>query len=324
MPLIKRLTYDMIGDCTPWCDILVNPVNCHGVAGAGLALAFKEYCYEQYQIYRKACIEKRLTMGKLHIFYNEKDNNIIVNLPTKNHFADLSNLDDIELGLQKLVTFLKLHPFKTVALPMLGAGLGKLAPNLVYTLFEKYLDSLPNTIFVCMRPDSFKQPPNYLVVGGSRKFTDYKYIEEGIQKGLQSFGLNFSDFEKGISGGASGVDIITAGTGIDSNKKDISIFEKHNLPPVVCHADWKRYQKSAGFIRNKTLLEAGTHFVLFIGSRSVGTRMMKDLIDKHNHRADEIYKKECILDHVKNFDFPMEPTKTWKKLYTVDISNICE
>lgn len=327
MPLIKRPTYDMLGDCLPWVDVAINPVNCKGVCGAGLALAFKEYCPEQYESYRAACVEGRLTIGKLHLFYNEKDKTTIVNFVTKNHWVDQSDLGDIELGVQALVRFLAQYPLRTVALPMLGTGLGKLEQPAVYAIFEKYLSDLPNVIFVCQRPDAFEQFPKYLMVGGSRKYTNYKGIESGIKRGLERFGLTFADFEAGVSGGARGVDLIAGGTGTSYAVNDDlnpSVFRLHNMKSVIAHADWNRFGNSAGFVRNKTLLEIGTHFVLFVGRRSVGTRMMQDLIEKHNRRADEIFKEECTLDHVPDYSFPMKPTKARKQLHVVDISNESE
>ena len=48
------------------CDALVNPVNCVGVTGAGLAKQFKEKYPMAYYSYRSACGKERLFTT--HIF----------------------------------------------------------------------------------------------------------------------------------------------------------------------------------------------------------------------------------------------------------------
>lgn len=330
MPLIKRATDDLLV-CTKFVDIMVNPVNCIGVAGKGLALAFKEYCPEQYESYRSFCIEGKLRIGTFHIYYNEKDNTTIINLPTKRHWVDDSNLEDVELSIVTLANYLKDYPFHTVALPMLGAGNGRLNPLDVYQLFEKHLDALPNIIFVCIRPISFKKIPNYLVIGGSRKYNNYMRIELGIMDAMCSFGVAYHDFEAMVSGGAKGVDAIACGTSL--NDIDPNIADAHKIKRVICQADWNRYQKAAGFIRNKTVLEIGTHFVLYIGSRSVGTRSMKGLIDRHNAQATELIHNQWKLDHgdklIDDVDFNaynemLPPTLQLKQVYIHDISQESE
>lgn len=313
MPIIKRATYDFMPDLS-WIDIAVNPVNCIGVMGAGLALAFKEKYPDMYKSYRAYCVEGKLTMGHLHIYFNESDRTAIVNLPTKNHYIDTSNLDDVELGVKTLVRYLEKYPKHTVALPMLGAGLGKLDQWKVYALFEKYLDPLPNAIFVCMRPDSFEKIPKYLVIAGSRKYTDYLKINIGVMfDAMAYFGTSKDDFEAFVSGGARGVDSVACGTGLPGDM-EYNIAKSNGVKAIVCQADWERYNKNAGFVRNRTLLEVGTHFVLFQGSVSVGTRMMRDLIERHNRRADELIQQGIELP----------PTKQPKQLFVHNISDICQ
>ena len=330
MPLVKRLINNMM-PMAQWVDVMVNPVNAVGVAGKGLALAFKEYCPEQYESYRVACIDGSLHLGKLHIYYNTKDKTTIINAITKNHWIDQSNLHDVEITIQAITKYLLQYPHYTVAMPMLGAGLGRLDQDDVYKLFEKYLDPLPNIIFVCMRPDTFTSIPKYLVVGGSREYADYLRIELGIMDGLATFGLSYSDLEAMVSGGARGVDRIVCGSGIVEEDIDPNIAACHKIKSIVAQADWNRYNKSAGFVRNKTLLEIGTHFILFIGSRSVGTRAMKDLIIRHNEQTDKLSLEQWKIynegipdskESLIEYEAMLPPHQRKKYLYIHDISNI--
>lgn len=325
MSIILRATDDMI-EMSNWVDVMINPVNCRGVAGKGLALAFKEYCPAQYEEYRRLCIEQQLIMGKLHIFYNEADKTTIINVPTKNHWIDSSNLDDVDLATARIAEFLKQHPFYSVALPMLGTGEGMLEHQKVLDIFYKYLDHLPNPIFVCMRVEKLPILPKYLVVAGSRKFLDYDKVEIGLIDAFCEFGVDYKDFTAFVGGGANGVDTIASGAVQgEAYTPGRNIALHHGVKPIVFRADWDRLGKVAGFIRNRLLLEAGTHFVLYQGSISAGTKMMRGLIETHNIRAHELMA-DLLAQGARQSEVEqmLPPTRRPKKLYVHDISAICE
>lgn len=48
-------------------DAIVNPVNCVGVMGAGLALQFKKAFPQNFRAYKKACDASQLQAGGLHL-----------------------------------------------------------------------------------------------------------------------------------------------------------------------------------------------------------------------------------------------------------------
>lgn len=108
-------------------DMLVNPVNCVGVAGAGLALAMRRRFPRAYDSYRAACANKQIAPGVVHV-HERADNDApprwIVALPTKRHWRDRSRLSDIDAGLQALATIIERHRPTSVALPRVGCGLG--------------------------------------------------------------------------------------------------------------------------------------------------------------------------------------------------------
>ncbi len=65
-----------------YADILVNPVNCIGVSGAGLALAFKQIYPKQVETYALACRTGHVKIGKgLH--RKAPDGKAIYFFPTK-------------------------------------------------------------------------------------------------------------------------------------------------------------------------------------------------------------------------------------------------
>ncbi len=104
---------------------LVNPVNCQGIMGKGLALEFKQRFPEAYEDYRRACLYKELAPGKIHTFWDSSGQRI-VNFPTKTFWRSPSKMQYIEAGLPALVEWVQLNAIESIAIPALGCGLGGL------------------------------------------------------------------------------------------------------------------------------------------------------------------------------------------------------
>ena len=115
---------------------LVNPVNCVGVAGAGLARAFKQRYVENFIMYKEACENGHVIPGRVFIT-KTTSGRYIINFPTKAHWRDKSNLHWIEAGLADMVKKLNFMRVQSVAIPMLGCGLGGLPWSDVRPLIEK-------------------------------------------------------------------------------------------------------------------------------------------------------------------------------------------
>ena len=81
-------------------EALVNPVNCVGVMGAGLALQFKNAFPRNYHLYKKACREDRVVLGRMFTTAVGMGNpKYVVNFPTKRDWRDQSERAAIEEGL---------------------------------------------------------------------------------------------------------------------------------------------------------------------------------------------------------------------------------
>ena len=85
-------------------DAVINPVNCVGVMGKGLALQFKLRFPPNFKAYADACRTRDITPGEMFIFDNGGllRPRFIVNFPTKRDWRDKSRIDDIRTGLEAL------------------------------------------------------------------------------------------------------------------------------------------------------------------------------------------------------------------------------
>lgn len=128
------------------CEFLVNPVNCVGVMGKGLALEFKNKYPLNFEIYKKACDNASFHIGNLLIV--PVDNKFIVNFPTKKHWRNKSDLEFIKIGLEELKVAIKDFNIKSIALPKLGCGLGGLDWNEVFDLIKNFHNSIEDNVLV--------------------------------------------------------------------------------------------------------------------------------------------------------------------------------
>jgi putative DNA methylase len=131
-------------------DIRVNTVNCVGVMGAGVALAFKNRYPEMFKKYAKACKAGEVRPGKPHVWEKSEFDEIVtvVNLPTKDHWRQPSEYEYVEKGLRWLREFVEKRGKVRVALPALGCGHGGLDWSRVQKMIEAALGDLAAEIIV--------------------------------------------------------------------------------------------------------------------------------------------------------------------------------
>jgi len=106
-------------------EALVNPVNCVGTMGKGLALKFKNQFPAAFHAYGHACADALVKPGSIFTFVER--GKIIFHFPTKIHWRDRSRVDHIKSGLGALRREIAARGVRSVAVPALGCGLGGLA-----------------------------------------------------------------------------------------------------------------------------------------------------------------------------------------------------
>lgn len=125
---------------TSTCQTLVNPVNCVGVMGAGIALEYKLRYRQMFQRYQELCDKKQLDIGKLWIYKSSAK--WILNFPTKRDWKHPTKLEYLELGLQKFVDSYKNKGILSAAFPLLGAGRGGVEAATSLAIMKYYLSGI--------------------------------------------------------------------------------------------------------------------------------------------------------------------------------------
>lgn len=134
-------------------EAIVNTVNLVGVMGKGIALQFKKKFPENFVAYKNAIDQDVIGIGRLfvtqptHLFFK-----YIINFPTKIHWRNRSQYEYVEKGMRDLIQIIIDKGIKSIAIPPLGAGNGKLDWELVRPIIEKYAKELPEVEFYIYEP----------------------------------------------------------------------------------------------------------------------------------------------------------------------------
>jgi len=143
MPDIHYLPGDIF---TSNAQVIVNPVNCKGHMGRGLALTFKQCYPEMFAVYQQECETGRLRIGHPTLYRDSTP--WILNFPTKDDWRKPSKLEYIDRGLRYFVENYKQANITSIAFPKLGTLNGKLSWDEVGQLMAKYLDNLDIDVII--------------------------------------------------------------------------------------------------------------------------------------------------------------------------------
>ena len=155
------------------CDVLVDAVNCVGVSGKGLALAFKQRFPAYQAAYAQACHQNQVAPGKCFLYATNSgsgsgsgsrlptDPKYIISVPTKRHWRDPSTMQDVKASVEDMVAQLNglpLNEVRSVAIPALGCGLGGLPWSEVEPMMVTALKELhPNIVATIIPPQAAPQ-----------------------------------------------------------------------------------------------------------------------------------------------------------------------
>jgi len=107
----------------------------------------------------------------------------------------------------------------------------------------------------------------YIIICGGRDFNNNKLLESSVNFNISY--LKMKNKIKIISGGAPGADTLGE-----------EYAKKYTYDIIRIPADWKKYGKPAGFIRNTEMIKTATHVIAFWDGQSKGTKHTIDLAIK--------------------------------------------
>jgi O-acetyl-ADP-ribose deacetylase (regulator of RNase III) len=135
-------------------EALVNTVNTVGVMGKGIALMFKEAFPANFRAYEDACKRKQVRIGRMFVTERQafEGPRWIINFPTKKHWRQPSKMEWVSEGLQDLWHVIQEHNIRSVALPPLGGGNGRLEWGQVRVEIQRVLADLENVDIIVYEP----------------------------------------------------------------------------------------------------------------------------------------------------------------------------
>ena len=141
-------------------EAVVNSVNCVGIMGRGVALAFKKRFPDNFEAYAAACRRGAVVPGQMFVFETGRlSPRIIFNFPTKRHWRGKSRMEDIVRGLSSLAGHIRAQGIRSIALPPLGSGLGGLRWPEVRERVEDALGQLDEVKILLYQPHGHPAQP---------------------------------------------------------------------------------------------------------------------------------------------------------------------
>lgn len=122
-----------------------------------------------------------------------------------------------------------------------------------------------------------------VIVAGSRSFNDYVSVKANLDE-------MFDGVEEEIT--------IISGTARGADQLGERYARENGIPLERYPAEWGKYGKRAGYLRNKQMAEKATHLVAFWDGKSRGTKHMINLAQEHGLDWTVIETREGALDEM--------------------------
>ena len=119
-------------------------VNCRGMMGAGIAKVFRDKYPENYQYYRQMCKRGHLRPGDFVVTYEK--GKYIYNIASQEHPGADARYNWLMHGLRSALAHADLAGVRSLAIPMIGCGIGgldvEITKSLMSTISEEYRTDL--------------------------------------------------------------------------------------------------------------------------------------------------------------------------------------
>jgi len=124
-----------------------------------------------------------------------------------------------------------------------------------------------------------------IIIAGSRDFHDYELLKIEVNKFIDEYKTTLSSSDNNsisiVSGHARGAD-----------KLGEQYAREHNHFCYVMSADWDKYGKRAGYLRNASMAKEADALIAFWDGQSRGTYHMIELAKKENLKIKVIEHKD--------------------------------
>lgn len=131
-------------------------------------------------------------------------------------------------------------------------------PTFTYDGTQDFNDGEDYKVLAWMpQPEPYKEPFK-VIVAGSRKFDDYKFLKEKLDKIF----------------GKSKPAAIVCGEAQGADKLGRRYAEENKIPVDSHPANWEKYGKQAGYLRNEEMTNHAQALVAFWDGKSSGTKHM--------------------------------------------------
>jgi len=125
-------------------DAIGHGVNCKGVMGAGIAVAFKKNFPQMFPEYANLCRLNLLSLGQVHVYDKPfNDYPVIYNIASQDEPGPNADYYALAVAMRWVKFDAERRELKSVALPQIGCGIGGLQWTDVRALFSSILALSP-------------------------------------------------------------------------------------------------------------------------------------------------------------------------------------
>lgn len=124
--------------------VIGHGVNCAGVMGKGIAVAFKEQYPDMYNEYRRLCWDNKLKPGG--VFFYAASDRVIANLVSQDKPGPNARYSWAVESIRKAMDYANERHIKAVAIPRIGCGIGGLEWRQMYYELVSNFEDHPVTL----------------------------------------------------------------------------------------------------------------------------------------------------------------------------------
>ena len=214
-------------------QVIVNTVNCKGIMGKGLALAFKQKYPDMFNIYKQDCKTGRLHIGRPTLY--QKSDPWILNFPTKDDWRQPSKPEYLAAGLEYLVANYKKAGIRSIAFPKLGAQNGKLSWDEVGPLMARYLSQIDVDVYIYIAEEDREYYDDERKENESLVWKIFSELSLSLERLQNEIGLSPREAKK-VSD-RRGVNAFTSFSDIDAIEGLAKISLKR-IKDYICHRQY--------------------------------------------------------------------------------------